>query len=73
VTTCLAVLAALAGSNLIAAVRSRAAQLIGAHTAIATLPLPVDHAATVSMAWHRRIASEPTQAWFRALLTEAVG
>ena len=26
---------------------------------------------TVSMAWHRRTASEPAQAWFRALLIDA--
>jgi DNA-binding transcriptional LysR family regulator len=73
VATYLAVPAALAGSNLIATVPSRVAQLIGAHTAITTLPLPMDHAATVSMAWHRRTASEPAQAWFRGLLTEAAG
>jgi DNA-binding transcriptional LysR family regulator len=73
VATYLAVPAALAGSNLIATVPSRVAQLIAAHTAITTLPLPMDHAATVSMAWHRRTASEPAQAWFRGLLTEAAG
>jgi hypothetical protein len=33
----------------------------------------MDHAAMVSMAWHRRTASEPAQAWFRDLLTEAAG
>ena len=35
---------------------------------IAIVPLPIDFAATVSMAWHRRAASEPAQSWFRALL-----
>jgi hypothetical protein len=33
----------------------------------------MDHAATVSMGWHRRTTSEPAQAWFRGLLTEAAG
>jgi len=73
VATYLAVPAALANSDLIATVPSRAAQLIAAHAAIATLPLPVDFQATVSMAWHRRTASDPAQAWFRGLLTEAAG
>jgi hypothetical protein len=27
----------------------------------------------VSMAWHRRAASDPAQAWFRSMLTEAAG
>jgi DNA-binding transcriptional LysR family regulator len=71
VATYLAVPAALAGSDLIATVPSRAASLIAAHAELATLPLPVDFSATVSMAWHRRSASEPAQAWFRGLLTEA--
>ena len=52
---------------------SRAAGLIAAHADIATMPLPIDFSATVSMAWHRRAASEPAQAWFRKLLTEAAG
>lgn len=73
VATYLAVPAALAGSNLIATVPSRVAGLIAAHAAITTLPLPVDFSATVSMAWHRRAASEPAQAWFRGLLQEAAG
>jgi DNA-binding transcriptional LysR family regulator len=71
VATYLAVPAALAGSDLIATVPSRAASLIAAHAEIATLPLPVDFSATVSIAWHRRAASEPAQAWFRGLLTTA--
>jgi DNA-binding transcriptional LysR family regulator len=73
VATYLAVPAALAASDLIATVPSRAASLIAAHAALATLPLPIDHAATVSIAWHRRTTSEPAQAWFRGLLTEAAG
>ena len=73
VATYLAVPAALANSDLIATVPSRAAALIAAHTAITTLPLPMDHSATVSIAWHRRTTSEPAQAWFRGLLTEAAG
>jgi DNA-binding transcriptional LysR family regulator len=71
VATYLAVPAALAASDLIATVPSRAASLIAAHAEIATLPLPVDFSATVSIAWHRRAASEPAQAWFRGLLQEA--
>lgn len=71
VATYLAVPAALAGSDLIATVPSRVAALIAAHAAITTLPLPMDHAATVSMAWHRRAASEPAQAWFRGMMTQA--
>jgi len=33
--------------------------------------LPVDLDTTVSIAWHRRAASEPAQVWFRQLLTAA--
>ena len=73
VATYLAVPAALAGSDLIATVPSRAAALIAAHAEIATMPLPVDFSATISMAWHRRTSSEPAQAWFRGLLVEAAG
>jgi len=73
VATYLAVPAALAASDLIATLPSRAAALVAAHAEIAILPLPIDFAATVSMAWHRRAASEPAQAWFRGLLTEAAG
>lgn len=71
VATYLAVPAALVASDLIATIPSRAAALIAAHPEIAILPLPVDFSATISMAWHRRTASEPAQAWFRALLTTA--
>ena len=73
VATYLAVPAALAGSDLIATVPSRAATLIAAHAEIAILPLPVDFSATISIAWHRRTTSEPAQAWFRELLAEAAG
>jgi len=71
VATYMAVPAALAASDLIATIPSRAAALIAAQAEIATLPLPVDFAATISIAWHRRNASDPAQAWFRKLLTEA--
>jgi DNA-binding transcriptional LysR family regulator len=73
VATYLAVPAALAASDLVATLPSRAASLIAAHAEIATMPLPVDFSATISMAWHRRTASEPAQAWFRKLLVEAAG
>ena len=73
VATYLAVPAALAASDLIATIPSRAATLIAAHAEIAILPLPVNFSATISIAWHRRTASEPAQAWFRKLLTEAAG
>ena len=71
VATYLAVPAALAVSDLVATVPSRTARQIALTGKIATLPLPIDLAQTVSMAWHRRAASEPAQAWFRSLLTEA--
>jgi DNA-binding transcriptional LysR family regulator len=73
VATYLAVPAALAASDLIATIPSRAAALIAAHAEIAILPLPVNFSATISIAWHRRAATEPAQAWFRKLLTEAAG
>jgi DNA-binding transcriptional LysR family regulator len=71
VATYLAVPAALAASDLIATIPSRAATLIAAHAEIAILPLPVDFSATISIAWHRRTAREPAQAWFRETLTAA--
>jgi hypothetical protein len=40
---------------------------------IEIMPLPIDFSMAVSMAWHRRAASEPAQAWFRAQLIEAAG
>jgi DNA-binding transcriptional LysR family regulator len=45
--------------------------MIAAIAEIAIMPLPIDFAMTVSMAWHRRAASEPAQAWFRSLLIDA--
>ena len=71
VATYLALPAALAASDLIATVPRRVAQQIAASPDIAIIPLPIDHATTVSIAWHRRTASEPAQNWFRALLIEA--
>ena len=40
---------------------------------IEIMPLALDLAVPVSMAWHRRAASEPAQVWFRSLLIEAAG
>jgi len=71
VATYLAVPVALAASDLIATVPSRTARQIAATAEIEILPLPIDLSMTVSMAWHRRAASEPAQAWFRSLLTDA--
>ena len=67
IATYLAVPAALAASDLIATVPSRVAEQIAATAAIAITPLPIDFATTVSMAWHRRAAGDPTQSWFRSL------
>ena len=50
---------------------SRTARQIAATAEIEILPLPIDFSMTVSMAWHRRAASEPAQVWFRELLMEA--
>ena len=71
VATYLAVPAALAASDLVATVPCRTAQRIAAAAPVEILPLPIDHAVTIKMAWHRRAASEPGQAWFRSLLIEA--
>ena len=71
VATYLALPAALAASDLVATVPSRTARQIAAIAEIEIMPLPIDFAMTVSMAWHRRAASEPAQAWFRSLLTDA--
>jgi DNA-binding transcriptional LysR family regulator len=71
VATYLAVPAALAQSDLVATVPRRCAEQIAATAAVAITPLPIDFAATVSMAWHRRAAGDPAQSWFRALLTQA--
>jgi len=35
------------------------------------MPLAIDLSVLVSMAWHRRAASEPAQIWFRSLLIDA--
>jgi hypothetical protein len=66
VVTYLAVPAALAGSDLVATVPRRVAELIAATARVAVTPLPIDFALTVSMAWHRRAATDPAQSWFRS-------
>ena len=71
VATYLALPAALAAADLVATVPSRTARQIAATAEIEILPLPIDLSMTVSMAWHRRAASEPAQAWFRSLLIDA--
>jgi DNA-binding transcriptional LysR family regulator len=71
VATYLALPAALAASDLVATVPSRTARQIATTAEIEILPLPVDLTASVSMAWHRRTASEAAQAWFRSLLLDA--
>jgi DNA-binding transcriptional LysR family regulator len=71
VATYLAVPAALAQSDLVATVPRRCAEQIAAMAAVAVTPLPIDFAVTVSLAWHRRAASDPAQSWFRSLLTQA--
>ncbi|HLY47013.1 MAG TPA: LysR family transcriptional regulator [Stellaceae bacterium] len=71
VATYLAVPAALAGSDLVATVPERTARQIAGTAEIAILPLPIDFATTVTMAWHRRAAADPAQTWFRTLLVDA--
>jgi DNA-binding transcriptional LysR family regulator len=71
VATYLALPVALAASDLVATVPGRTARQIAATAEIEIMPLPIDFSTTVSMAWHRRAASEPAQAWFRSLLIEA--
>jgi len=71
VATYLALPAALAAADLVATVPRRTARQIAATAEIEILPLPIDLSMTVSMAWHRRAASDPAQAWFRALLIDA--
>jgi DNA-binding transcriptional LysR family regulator len=61
---------ALARSDHIATVPSRTAQPISAMADLEVHPLPIELTVNVSMAWHRRDAREPAQAWFRALLQE---
>jgi DNA-binding transcriptional LysR family regulator len=71
VATYLAVPAALGASDLVATVPRRTAEQIAITAEIAIMPLPIDFAMTVSMAWHRRTASDARQVWFRTLLVEA--
>ena len=71
VATYLALPAVLATSDLVATVPRRVARQIVAIAEIDTLPVPIGLSVTVSMAWHRRAASEPAQSWFRSLLIEA--
>jgi DNA-binding transcriptional LysR family regulator len=71
VATYLALPAVLAASDLVATVPQRTARQIAGMADIQIMPLAIDLSATVSMAWHRRAASEPAQIWFRSLLTEA--
>jgi DNA-binding transcriptional LysR family regulator len=71
VATYLALPAVLAASDLVATVPQRTARQIDAMADIEIMPLAIDLAATVSMAWHRRATSEPAQIWFRSLLIEA--
>jgi DNA-binding transcriptional LysR family regulator len=71
VATYLALPVALTASDLVATVPRRTAQQIAATGEIEIIPLPIDLSMTVSMAWHRRAASEPAQVWFRSLLVEA--
>ena len=73
VASYLALPAALTASDLVATVPQRTARQIAATAEIAVMPLPIDFAMTVSMAWHRRTASEPAQAWFRRMLAAAAG
>jgi len=71
VATYLALPAVLAVSDLVATVPQRTARQIAAIAEIEILPLPIELSVPVSMAWHRRAASEPAQVWFRSLLLEA--
>jgi DNA-binding transcriptional LysR family regulator len=71
VATYLAIPAVLIASDLVATVPQRTARQIAAIAEIEIMPLALDLSAPVSMAWHRRAASEPAQVWFRSLLVEA--
>jgi DNA-binding transcriptional LysR family regulator len=71
VATYLALPAALVASDLVATVPQRTARQLAAMAELDIMPLPIDLSVTVSMAWHRRTASEPAQAWFRSLLIDA--
>jgi DNA-binding transcriptional LysR family regulator len=71
VATYLALPAVLTASDLVATVPRRTARQIAAIAEIEITPLALDLSVPVSMAWHRRAASEPAQVWFRSLLIEA--
>jgi DNA-binding transcriptional LysR family regulator len=71
VATYLALPAVLAVSDLVATVPQRTARQIAAIAEIEIMPLALDLSVPVSMAWHRRAASEPAQVWFRSLLIAA--
>jgi DNA-binding transcriptional LysR family regulator len=71
VATYLALPSVLAASDLVATVPRRTARQIAAIAEIEIMPLAIDLSVPVSMAWHRRAASEPAQSWFRSLLIEA--
>ena len=71
VATYLALPAVLVASDFVATVPRRTAQQIAAIAAIEIMPLAIDLSVPVSMAWHRRAASEPAQLWFRSLLVDA--
>jgi DNA-binding transcriptional LysR family regulator len=71
VATYLALPSVLAASDLVATVPRRTARQIAAIAEIEIMPLAIDLSVLVSMAWHRRAASEPAQIWFRSLLIEA--
>jgi DNA-binding transcriptional LysR family regulator len=70
VATYLALPAVLEATDLIATVPERTARRIAA-AGFEIRPLPIELAATVSMAWHRRNARAPAHLWFRGLLTDA--
>jgi len=72
VATYLALPSALAASDLVATVPCLTAQKIAATAEVTIMPLPIDFSVTVSMAWHRRSATDPAQVWFRSLLVEAL-
>jgi len=71
VATYLALPSVLAASDLVATVPRRTARQIAAIAEIEIMPLAIDLSVLVSMAWHRRAASEPAQIWFRSLLIDA--
>lgn len=70
-STYLALPAALAATDLVATVPRRTARQIAITADVEIMALPIDLSTTISMAWHRRTASEPAQIWFRSLLIEA--